>query len=160
MKRLMILSLTLLLLAPAAFANTLASSSMIFQGTLTDNLDGTYSGVIAMIDEGGSNSGNDVFAEEGANAWFGDDPGSGPVWTSQLIDSDNDAWPTWTPDTPDWYAYSLSFYSDAGVQRWAVRNHAGASAAIPWSVGGNPPRGVPMSGVMDWVKFFAAEKGM
>jgi hypothetical protein len=110
-----------------------------------------------MIDEGGADSGYDLYAEEGDTAWFGDDPGSGPVWTSQAIGADHDAWPNYTPDTPDWYQYSLELYEDGGVQKWAVRNHPGATAAIPWSVGGDPPAGVPMSGVMDWTQMYAAE---
>ena len=145
-----------MLAANVASANTVASSTMYFQGTLTDNGDGTYTGVIAMINEGGVDSGYDIYGEEGATAWFGNDPGSGPVWTSQAIGADHDGWPTWTPDTPDWYQYSLNLYVDGGQQKWAVRNHPGATATNPWDDtvfwggSGKPPAGVPLSGSMLW----------
>jgi HYR domain len=148
--------------AGIASANDVASSTMYFRGNLVDNGDGTFTGVAAMIDEGGAAAGYDIYAEEGATAWFGDDPGSGPVWTPQLIGADHDAWPTWTPDTPDWYQYSLNLYVDGTTQKWAVRNHAGATEDHPWDDVGHwgsaiPPMGVPMSGLMDWTTMFAAE---
>jgi hypothetical protein len=133
---------------PPAPLNDVSSSTMFFESaggyTLTDNGDGTYTGVIPMKVDGGF----DIYGEEGATAWFGDDPGTGPVWTSQAIGSDHDAWPTWTPDTPDWYQYSLNLYEDGGVQKWALRNHPAATAANPWydtAFWGSalPPCGVP-----------------
>ena len=125
--------LVLVLFAGTGWANDTASSTMVFEGALTDNGDGTYSGVVPMVDEGGLDSGYDLYAEEGATAWFGNDPGSGPVWTSQGIGADHDAWPSYAPDTPDWYQYSLNLYMDGGVPKWAVRNHPGATADHPWS---------------------------
>jgi len=168
--------LAVFLVTCVGFANTPESSTMHFRGTLTDNGDGTYSGVVAMLDEvaegiGDGVAGYDIYGEEGESAWFGNDPGSGPVWTSETISS-YDAWPTWTPDTPDWYQYSLNLYEDGGVQKWAVRNHAGATEDTPWyedqataTANGesNPqlwPReakGVPMSGTMDYCAMYAEE---
>jgi hypothetical protein len=154
--------------AGLASANTVASSTMWFQGSLTDSGGGIYSGVLPMIDEnalsvGDGISGFDVYANNGSTAWFGDDPGSGPVWASQSI-SNNDAWPTWNPDTPDWYQYSLNLYWDAGESqyKWAVRNHPGATAANPWYDTAHwgsikPAMGVPMSGGMNWTTMFASE---
>ena len=155
----------LMLFPIIARANSIESSTMWFLGSLTDNLDGTYSGVVAMVGEGVSSgpSGYDIYAKNGGTAWFGDDPGSGPVWTSLGIGPDHDGWPTWTPDTPDWYAYSLYFYEEGGQQKWALRNHPGTSADYPWydtdHWGGSPKPacGVPMSGTMDWTLMFAAE---
>jgi hypothetical protein len=150
--------LAVLALTPQlASANSIASSTMRFEGELDDVGGGVYHGVVPMIFDGGF----DIYAREGAAAWFGDDPGTGPVWTSQTI-ADHDAWPTWTPDTPDWYQYSLCLYEDGGVQKWAVRNHAGATAAHPWydtAHWGSEliARGVPMSGVMNWAFMYAAE---
>ena len=155
--------LALTLCAGTAWANDIPSSTMHFRGALTDNGDGTFTGVVAMIDEGGAASGYDIYAEEGDTAWFGDNPGTGPVWTSQAIGADHDGWPSWTPDTPDWYQYSLSLYVDGTTQKWAVRNHAGATAANPWydeahwGAGGIAPMGVPMSGLMIWTSMYAAE---
>ena len=153
--------LALMCIPVAVFANDIPSSTMYFHGTLTES-GGTYSGVIPMIDEGAPNSGYDVYGLEGGTAWFGNDPGGGPVWTSQAIGADHDAWPTWTPDTPDWYQYSLSLYVDGGQQKWAVRNHPGAEEAYPWYDTGHwgsplAARGVPMSGLMNWSAMYAAE---
>ena len=140
------LILSIIIAAPAS-ANSVASSTMEFEGTLTDNGDGTYSGVIPMIVAGGY----DIYAEEGGTAMFGDDSGTGPVWTSQAIGADHDAWPTWTPDTPDWYQYSLELYVDGSTDKWAVRNHAGATETNPWydeahwGVGGKPACGFAFS---------------
>ena len=154
----MCLVMAVLLAVSTANANTVASSTMYYSGSLTDEGGGIYSGVAYMLDEsaegiGDNISGYDVYGKEGSTAWFGDDPGSGPVWTSQNISS-HDAWPTWNPDTPDWYQYSVEFYNDSGTQKWAVRNHAGSTAANPHST---IARGVPMSGTMDWAGAFASE---
>ena len=141
-----------LLVVPVA-ANTRASSQMIFESqpgfTLTDNGDGTYSGVIPCKVGGGF----DIYAEENATAYMDDTP---------VTITDHDAWPSWTPDTPDWYQYSLRFYEEGGVDKWALRNHPGATAAHPWwdtaHWGGiKPPMGVPMSGTMDWDEMYAYE---
>ncbi|MFC1968213.1 hypothetical protein ACFLVX_02330 [Chloroflexota bacterium] len=149
----LVLSVSLVTAVPAE-ANDVASSTMVFAGSMTDEGGGVYSGVIPMVVGGGF----DIYAKEGSLAWFGDDPGSGPVWTSQLIAS-HDAWPTWNPDTPDWYQYSLKLYEEGGVQKWALRNHPGATASEPWYKVGyeRPPCGVPMSGTMDWTHMYAPE---
>jgi hypothetical protein len=138
-------------------ANTTASSTMWFQGTLT--FDGTgYTGIVNMVDEadlgvGDGISGYDIYAKNGETAWFGDDPGSGPAWTSQSI-TDNDAWPTWNPDTPDWYQYSLNLYQDGSTYKWSLRNHPGSTDTAPQSTN---PAGVPMSGLVNWATNIASE---
>ncbi len=157
MKR-FILAAFFLLVPALALGTTVPSSALHFQGTLTDNGDGTYTGVLPVTVD----SGFDIFAKEGDTAWFGDDPGTGEVWTPQAIGADHDAWPTWDPDTPDWYAYSIYFYADGGVQKWALRNHPGATADHPWydtAYWGSekPAMGVPMSGTMDWATMYATE---
>ena len=145
--------ITVLAVFPSVSSNTVASSTIVFEGTLTDNGDGTFTGVIPCVFDGGF----DIFAKEGANAQFGDDTGSGAVWTQQLIGTDHDAWPTWDPDTPDWFQYSLEFDGN----RWSLRNHAGATEADPWyednGDGTDIARGVPMSGMMDWTNLYAVE---
>jgi len=152
------LILALLLVPVLALGNTVSSSSLHLQGALTDNGDGTFTGVIPVT----SGSVFDIFGVEGGTAMFGD-ADSSPVWTSQAIGADHDAWPTWNPDTPDWYAYSVAFYDDGGVQKWALRNHPGATATNPWydetawGSGGKPAMGVPMSGTMDWTTGYATE---
>jgi len=148
------LVLSFSLVAVPAAANSVASSTIVFESqsgyTLTDNGDGTYSGVIPCKVDGAF----DIYAEEGATAYMDDTP---------VVISNHDAWPTWNPDTPDWYQYSLCFYEEGGVQKWALRNHAGATAEHPWwdtaywGEGGEPARGVPMSGIMNWDAMYAAE---
>lgn len=162
MKKVIIIALAATLLitlaAVPAVANDTASSTIVFNEIddayeLTYDSDtGIYSGVIPCKVDGGF----DVYAKEGASAWFGDNPG--PVWDEVTI-VDHDAFPTWDTDTPDWYQYSISFYEEGGVQKWAIRNHAGATDSDPWynDVSSYPARGVPMSGTMDWKAMYALE---
>jgi hypothetical protein len=151
------LSIITLLVVNNIHANTTTSSTMWFQGSLT--FDGTgYTGTLNMVDEadlsvGDGISGYDIYAKNGATAWFGDNPGTGPVWTSQTI-TNNDAWPTWNPDTPDWYQYSLNLYQDGGTYKWSLRNHPGSTASMPHSTN---PAGVPMSGLVNWITNIAIE---
>ncbi|MFC2018122.1 hypothetical protein ACFLTQ_02335 [Chloroflexota bacterium] len=154
----LLLSIGLVTAVPVG-AKDVSSSVITFEGTLTDNGDGTYTGIIPVVVDGGF----DIFAKEGETAWFGNDPSSGPVWTSQVI-LDNDAWPEliYNPDTPDWWQYSLELYDDGGVQKWALRNHPGATEDHPWYdtahwVSEKPAKGVPMSGTMNWSIMYAAE---
>ena len=132
------------------------ASTMVFQGT--DDPQTTGAHVYEMIDEsisgnpGDGIAGFDVLGKNGAKAWFGDVVSSTVTWTSQLM-SNYDAWPSDTPDTPDWYQYSLEVKDD---NIWAIRNHAGATEANPW-YDTITPKGVPMSGTMDWQNMYAYE---
>jgi len=155
-KTIFILSVMLLCLSTSN-ANTTSSSTLWFQGSLT--YDGTgYTGILNMVDEaalsiGDSISGFDIYGKNGGTAWFGD-AGSTPVWTSQSIGSSHDAWPTWNPDTPDWYQYSLNLYLDGGQYKWSLRNHPGSTSGSPQSTN---PAGVPMSGLVNWGTMLATE---
>lgn len=157
--------LTLAVLAGTAGANTIASSTMYFgtadDYTLTDEGGGIYSGVLPMLS---INGGFDIYAEDGGTAWFGNKVGDTGTWTSELIGADHDSSDLGgSPDTPDWYAYSLSLYEEDGVQKWAVRNHSGDNAADdPWwdDTDGDvqlAPQGVPLSGTMNWTTLIAEE---
>ncbi|MFC1947578.1 hypothetical protein ACFLXY_06645 [Chloroflexota bacterium] len=152
----LILSLCSLSAIPA-LANDVPSSTIVFESvsghTLTES-GGFYTGVIPCVVDGGY----DIYAKEGASAWFGDDPGSGPVWTAVTIAS-HDAWPEpeWDPDTPDWWQYSLYLYEEDGIQKWAIRNHAGATEELPWYESAIAPMGVPMSGTLDLDSMYALE---
>lgn len=138
------LALSVSLLALPVLANSVSSSTIYFESqgsfNLTDNGDGTYTGVLPCK----VGAGFDIYAKAGATAYMDDTP--------VAIGSDHDAWPTWTPDTPDWYQYSLELSVVGGVQMWALRNHAGATAVNPWytNPGAYPARGVPMSGYIEW----------
>ncbi|HEY32959.1 MAG TPA: hypothetical protein G4O10_07620 [Dehalococcoidia bacterium] len=159
---LLLLSLNIVGAIPASAADptTIESSTMVFEGTLVDEGGGIYSGVeIPMVVDGGF----DIYAEEGSSAWMGDLVGGTEVWDEVLI-VNHDAWPGCPTDTPDWYQYSLTLYydEDLGVQKWMLRNHPGATEANPWyddSLAGwpKPAAGMPMSGVMDWSRMYAAE---
>jgi len=140
-------------------ADPMATYEMHFEGALTVE-GGIYSGMIPMIKAGGFN----VYAREGASAWFGNDEDDwvgvlSPVWNEVAI-SNHDAYPDDPVDTPDWYQYSLRFYEEEGVQKWRVANHSGAAELLPWSAGGGSAeveQGVPMSGFMDWDNAYAFE---
>lgn len=155
----LVLSLVTLSSIPA-LANDISSSTIVFEASadypLTYNGDGTYTGIIPCVVGGGY----DVYAKEGASAWFGDNPGTGPVWTEVVIAShDPFPEPEWDPDTPDWYQYSLYLYEEDGVQKWAIRNHPGATETDPWYTDeiAYPARGVPLSGIIDWNTMYAME---
>ncbi len=160
-RKLVVASGLMLALTAAAEANTIASSTMWFQGSLT--VDGSgYTGVAYMVNEqslgiGDGIAGYDLYCLEGGTAWYGNDPdGTGPqdpVWTSETI-SNHDPYSSGSPDTPDWYQYSLELSKDGSDYKWAVRNHAGATPENPHST---IARGVPMSGTMNWTTGIAAE---
>ena len=131
--------------------NSVASSTMIFEGPLANN-GGVYTGTIPMVDEvfaqlGDFVAGFDVYARNGAEAVFADERGLvGPT----AIIAGYDAWPTWTPDTPDWDYYALTLTADS----WQLVYNQN----IPrnWAVCG----GVPMSGTMDWNTMYASETNL
>lgn len=167
MKRTTVFLVAILLcgFAGAASANTIASSTMMFQGELQyDFLAGTYVGTIDAIPgtyyaPGGPGTtwseenmrwetpdgeeaigGWDLFAREGAWAYY-DDALQG------VIGSDHDAYNSgggwgahYDPDVRDYYNYQLTFTED----NWYLE-YKGAAL------------GTPMSGAMDWANMYASE---
>ncbi len=147
--------------------NTPESSTMIFQGSLTDNPDGSYTGSIPMtegeyyvVDGDGesvrASGGFDVYARQGAEAYvldyYGSGDWNGPGGDDTYIigfytDTDHDAYPFpggpwggwWNPDCADWSMYSLELTAD----HWYLRY--------------TPTGESPMSGAMDWAARYAAE---
>jgi len=139
--------------------NTVLSSTMVFQGALTDNGDGTYTGTIPMIDEDGTTygdgeSGFDVYAMQGGCAYvqdyYGDDQsncnGQHDTYVVGYYGNPHDAytsggpWGTWyDPDCADWDKYEIELTSD----HWYLRY--------------SPTGESPMSGSMDWTELYAAE---
>jgi len=134
-----------LVAVPAVEANDTASSTMIFEGDLTPQDGGVYTGTIDMTEGGyyvsggagesiSTGGGFDVYAKEGGTAYV---EGMSPAtWT---IGSDHDAysesgpWGTWyDPDCADWNNYSLELTAD----HWYLRYTATGES--------------PMSGVMYW----------
>jgi len=139
--------------------NTVESSTMIFEGDLTDEGGGVYTGTIDMTEgeyyvvdgpgEGVSTGGGfDVYAEEGGCAYCLNYYGTG-AWNCDGTDTyivgyytgtNHDAYPlpggpwgSWyNPDCADWNQYSLELTAD----HWYLRYTATGES--------------PMSGVMYW----------
>ena len=143
--------------------NTVSSSRMVFEGELTYEGGGAYSGTIAMIDENGTSygdgkSGFDIYAKTGVKATW-DQAGSGTQDYACGIIVGHDAYTSaggwgadYDPDCADWYNYQLTFADGT----WALEYNGdvgndgiltGASAA-------------PMSGTMDWTAKYARETGV
>jgi hypothetical protein len=89
-KLIILTAVSFLVLVGSVNANTIASSTMIFQGELTDNGNGTYSGTLAMVDEeatglGDQIAGFDVYAENEAWATYDTIGSSGESYTEGII---------------------------------------------------------------------------
>lgn len=149
------LSISLLALPVAARNNTIASSTMVFEGTLTDVGGGVYTGTIPMVQEsvgpkGDGEDGFDLYAKQGGCAYCQGYYGTG-TWNCGGTDTyligyyaghDNDAYPgpigsgpwgAWyDPDCADWNMYDLELTAD----HWYLRYR--------------PTGESPMSGVMKW----------
>jgi len=142
-------------------ANTIPSSTMHFDGTLTDQGGGVYTGTVPMtVGEyyvaGGDGAhiytggGFDVYAEEGAcafvqgfygtGAWNCDGPDSAIVGPDHDAYSESGPWGGWwDPDCADWNVYHLELTAD----HWYLRY--------------TPTDETPMSGTMNWATMYAAE---
>lgn len=136
---LLVMSFVLVMAVGVVGANTVESSTIVFEGALTDNGDGSYSGTIPVIEDGGF----DVYANEEDTAIFADaiEP------TEEVTISGHDAWPApeWDPDTPDWDHYQLTLDGDD----WYLEYFSGATTYAN-----------PMSGSMNWDKMYASEEGI
>lgn len=133
--------------------NTVKSSTMVFEGTLTDEGGGKYSGTLAMVDAAGEDPGNDegdgdpgfdVYARNDAIAIYdkdgsdsNEDYAHGPV-------TDHDAWTTaggwgstYDPDCADYEHYQLTL--DGSTNEWFVEYNSGGTTYA-----------APMSGPVDW----------
>lgn len=154
----LVLVALLFLLAPVpASANNVSSSTLWFQGTLTDDGDGSYTGNIPMIAgyyyvPGGpgaaisEDGGFDILAKTGAQAYL-----SCFMPTSVVIADDHDAfgelgvWDEWRdPDHADYNYYTLTFYGN----HWYLEYTAADDLDR-----------IPMSGVMHWDAMYAEETG-
>ncbi len=161
--------LAMVLCAGTASANTVASSTMHFEGALTAGGGGIYAGTINMtvgeyyvpggpgagISTGG---GYDVYALEGGCSYVQGYYGTG-AWNCSGNDTytigygttdPHDAYPDdgsgsppwgpwWDPDCADWNQYSLELTAD----HWYLRYTATGES--------------PMSGVMDWAAMYGGE---
>lgn len=143
--------------------NTVASSTMVFEGPLTDQGGGIYTGTIPMINEDGTpygdgEAGFDVYAKQGGCAYVqgyygitdcdcdGDGTPDFDTYVIGSLDNAHDAytsggpWGTWyDPDCADWDKYELDIRSNHWYLRYAPTDES------------------PMSGTMDWTNMYAAE---
>ncbi|MCP4550244.1 MAG: hypothetical protein GY835_27600 [bacterium] len=147
-----LLILSLLLLIPVlAFANTIGSGTMEFEGILTDAGGGVFTGTIPAtagswyVPGGGgagisTAGGFDVYARQGATAYY-DDIAQGTIGADHDAYSSGGGWGAWyDPDVPDWNNYELVLTGT----NWYLRFIGTAG-------------GTPMSGVMDWSDLYASE---
>ncbi len=158
------------LIAVPAMGNSVGSSVMEFEGTLTDAGGGVYTGTIDAVEGswyvvgGGGEAistagGFDVYAEAGGCALVEGYYGTG-AWNCDGVDTYTIGWnsydlhdaypdsfgsnppwgPYWNPDVPDYDNYELVLTADS----WALRYKGTA-------------QGTPMSGVMLWGDGYAVE---
>lgn len=141
----------------AASANTIESSTMVFEGALTDDGDGSYSGVVPMVqNDGYGDSGFDVYAKNGAWSTYdkltsGSDYAEGQVTDHDVYTTAGGWGSEYNPDVSDWYNYQLKFDSTS----WYVEYNAnvGNDGIL---TGASAP---PMSGSVDWNNMYATETG-
>jgi len=168
MKRtLLIISALVFVLSAGSNANSIDSATLVFNGTLTDNGNGTFTGTIPMTAgqyyvTGGAGQaisvagGFDVYARAGDCAYVQGYYGTGPFNCGSIdtyrIGADNDAYPgqltgrpwgSWhNPDCADWDKYELQLTAD----HWYLRYSMTAES--------------PMSGTMDWANMYASESDL
>ncbi len=147
--------LVCLLIASSAMANTVESSTMTFQGSLTADGSGGYVGTI------GAAADINVYAKEGSIV---DADGSSSIH-GQAVGSDHDAWPSWDPDVPDAYDedteqhdyYALNLNGNEW-ELWYV-NSAGSLTQASYNDGNTVYDYAPMGGTVDWTEGYATEAG-
>ena len=150
----------LLIWSAVAAANTIGSSTMVFEGSLSQVGD-AYTGIAPMVDEAGTahgdgESGFDVYARNGAWATY-DTLGSGSSDYAEGQIVEHDAYTTaggwgsfYDPDCADWSNYQLRLTE----AHWYLEynGNVGNDGIL---TGAAAP---PMSGPMDWSAMFASEE--
>jgi len=159
-----IAAILILTVTAGAFANSVDSSTIVFQGTLTDNGNGSYTGTIPAtagqyyVTGGGGAAistagGFDIFARLAAGSYVQGYYGIGNfncgAPDTYRITSNNDAYPSqleggpwgawYNPDCADWNNYELELTADHWYLRYAPTGES------------------PMSGDMDWDGLYAGE---
>jgi len=142
-------------------ANTIESSTMVFEGALTC-VDEVCTGTVAMIDEnaeglGDNIAGFDVFARNTALAMY-DELSTGSNYLYGII-SNHDAYLTgggwgsgYDPDCGDWYNYQLRL--DSGNWFLEYNGNVGNDGIL---TGASAPS---MSGSVNWTTMYASETGV
>ena len=142
------LSLTLVPAAPA-MANTIASSTMHFQGTtLTDQGGGVYTGTIAMTagtyyvlggpgEDIWTGGGFDLYAKAGGIAYV-EGLGSWRIRGDHDAYSQSGPWGSWyDPDCADWFQYSLELTADHWYLRYTSTGESPMSGTLTWNGNGS-----------------------
>jgi len=142
-------------------ANTIESSTMVFEGTLTPSGDG-YEGIIDAIagsyyveegdgctceeetcttpDGGECNGGFDVYAKEGGTAYY-DDENQGTIGSDHDAYSSDGGWGSfYSPDVADYNNYQINFIDNNWYLEFKGVN-----------------LGTPMSGEINWNLMYATE---
>ena len=145
---------TALAVVPSVSGNTVASSTLVFEGPLTDNLDGTFSGTIMAAQD------FDVYAKVGSIVNSDDSSIDG-----QPVGADHDPYPLWYPDVPDAalggpgdQSYDGEYYAlHLNGDTWEVWYLAteGDPTSGPGNYNGDPYN--PIYGCMDWQNMYAVE---
>ncbi|MGD2249150.1 MAG: hypothetical protein PVF58_12155 [Candidatus Methanofastidiosia archaeon] len=133
--------------------NTIASSTMVFEGPLTDHGGGVYSGTILGVKD------FDVFAKVGSII----DSDASSI-DGDPVGADHDAYPNWDPDVPDVYDDGDGF----GGGYYALNLNGNTWALWYLQTPGDPSSGPasymgdtydPFHGHMDWAHMCAVEDG-
>ncbi len=142
-----------------ATANSISSSTLSFRGTLTDNGNGTYTGVLGIMSD------FDVYAKVGSTVIA---DGSSSIHGG-AVGADHDAWPLWSPDVPDAFEegvppakgshqhYALSLDGNTW-ELWYV-HPAGSFTQQSYDDGTTVHEYEPMGGTVDYANGFAIEIG-
>jgi len=140
-----LLMITVPILPVNASPNSVESSTMHFEGTLTDEGGGVYTGTIPMTageyyvpggpgesiwDQGGF----DVYAKEGGTAYVeGMDPETWTIGPDHDAYSESGPWGTWyDPDCADWDKYELELTEDHWYLRYAPTGESPMSGIMYW----------------------------
>ncbi len=140
-----VLLLTIFFVIGVVSANTISSSTIVFEGALTNNGDGSYTGTIHAAQD------FDVYAKEGSIV-----QSSASSINEEPVGSDHDAYPNWNPDVPDAYDNGDSY----GGPYYALHLDGSTNSWELWYV--SPPGSFtkvydPMSGNIDWSEGYATE---
>lgn len=134
-------------------ANTITSSTLIFEGPLTHHGGGVYSGTILGVKD------FDVYAKAGSIV-----NSSASSINGSAVGSDHDAYPNWDPDVPDVYddgdSYGGGYYAlNLNGSNWAVwyLQTPGDPTSGPAAYNGDTYD--PLHGYMNWANMCALESG-
>ena len=134
-------------------ANTVASSTLVFEGPLTYHGGGVYSGTILCVQD------FDVYAQVGSIV-----DSSASSIDGNPVGSDHDAYPNWSPDVPDAYddgdIYGGGYYAlNLSGNSWALwyLQTPGDPNSGPGSYNGDTYD--PFYGYVYWANMYAREYG-